>query len=147
MNHLANRTVPQIFATFKEIYQYYLHHRFCITTVQSGEEFAPLQAMVASLPGGPMINLTSANEHVPEIKRKIRVVKEICRAARHSLPFQRIPKILTIHIVLQTLKLLNLFATKGGISDTLSPKTIMSGEIIDLQNTLESPDRTILSSA
>ena len=30
----------------------------------------------------------------------------------------------------QTVKLLNFFPTKGGISDTLSPKTIMSGEIL-----------------
>ena len=35
VNHLTNRTVPQIFAAFKEIYQYYLHHEFRITTVNS----------------------------------------------------------------------------------------------------------------
>ena len=33
VNHLANRTVPQIFAAFKEIYQYYMHCVFRITTV------------------------------------------------------------------------------------------------------------------
>ena len=65
VNHLANRTVPQIFAASKEIYQYYMHCGFRITTVHSDGEFAPLQVLVASLPGGPMINLESANEHVP----------------------------------------------------------------------------------
>ena len=49
--------------------------------------------------------------------------------------------------MLQTVKLLNFFPTKGGMSDTFSPKTIMSGEILDLQKTLESPDRTILLGA
>ena len=78
MNHIANRTVLQIFAAFKEIYQYNLHHGFRITTVHSDGEFAPLQALIVSLPGGPMINLESANEHVPEIERKTRVVKERC---------------------------------------------------------------------
>ena len=66
VNHLENRTVPQIFAAFKEIYQYYMHHGFRITTVHSDGEFAPLQALVASLLGGYMINLASANEHVPD---------------------------------------------------------------------------------
>ena len=80
MNHLVNRMVPQIFVAFKEIYQYYMHCGFRITSVHSDREFAPLQALVASLPGGPMINLESANKYVPEIERKIRVVKEICRA-------------------------------------------------------------------
>ena len=103
--------------------------------MHSDREFASLQALVASLPDGPMINLASANEHIPEIERKIRVVKERCRAAQHGLPFQRIPKLLTIHIVFQTVKLLNFFPTKGGISDTLSPKTIMSGEILNYKKT------------
>ena len=78
-----------------------------------------------------MINLASANEHVPEIEQKIRMMKERCCAYRHGLTFQRIPKLFTIHIVFQTVKLINFFPTMGGISDTLSPKTIMSGGILD----------------
>ena len=34
------------------------------------------------------------------------------------------------------MKLLNLFLRKGGISDTLSPKTIMSGETLDYKKQL-----------
>jgi hypothetical protein len=85
------------------------------------------------MPGGPMVNLASANEHVPDIERRIRVVKEQCRATRHSLPFKIIPKLMTIHIVLNVVKLLNFFPTKGGVSDTLSPKTIISGETLDFK--------------
>jgi hypothetical protein len=80
-----------------------------------------------------MVNLESANEHVPEIERRIRVVKERCQATRHSLPFERIPKLMTIHIVLNVVKLLTFFSTKGGVSDTLSPNTIMSGDTLDLK--------------
>jgi hypothetical protein len=136
VNHLSNRTVPQIFKAFKEIYQYYLQRGFRITTVHADGEFEPLKTLIASLPNGPLVNLASANEHVPEIERRIRVVKERCRATRHSLPFQRIPKLLTIHIVLNAVKLLNFFPTKGGISDTLSPKAIMSGETLDYKKHL-----------
>ena len=78
VNHLADRMVPQIFAAFKEIYQYYLHCGFCITTVNSEGKFALLQSLIESLPYGPMINLASANAHLPEIEQKIRVVKERC---------------------------------------------------------------------
>ena len=81
VNHLANLTIPQIFTAFEEIYQYYMRSRFHITTVKSDGDFPPLQDLVASLLGGPMINLTSANEYVLEIERKIRVVKERCRSA------------------------------------------------------------------
>jgi hypothetical protein len=136
VNHLADRTVPQIFKAFKEMYQYYLQRGFHIKMVHADSEFAPLKSLIESMTGGPMVNLASANEHVPEIKRRIRVVKEQCQATRHSLPFETIPKLMMIHIVLNVVKLLNFFPTKGGVSDTLSPKTIMSGETLDFNKHL-----------
>jgi hypothetical protein len=69
VNHLADRTLPQIFKAFKEIYQYYLQRDFHITVVHADGEFAPLKPLIESIPGGPVVNLASANEHVPKIKR------------------------------------------------------------------------------
>ena len=88
------------------------------------------------MPGGPRMNLTSANEHVPEIERKIRVVKERVRDVRHSLPFNKIPKILLINLVLSTVKMLTYFPTKAGISTSLSPRAIMLGESLDYKKHL-----------
>jgi hypothetical protein len=136
VNHLAGHMVPHIFKAFKEIYQYYLQRDFHITVVHAHGEFAPLKPLVESIPGGPVVNLASANEHVPEIERRIRVVKEHCWATRHSLPFERISKIMTIHIVLNVVKLLIFFPTKGGVSETLSPKTIMLGETLEYKKHL-----------
>ena len=58
---------------------------------------------------------------------------------RHGLPFQRIPKLVTIHMVLVVVKLLNYFLPKGGISETLSPKAIMLGETLDYKKHLHLP--------
>jgi hypothetical protein len=136
VNHLANRTVPHIFKAFKEIYQYYLQRDFHITVLHVDGEFAPLKTMIETIPGGPTVNLASANEHVPEIERRIRVVKEWCRSSRHDLPFHRIPKLLTIHIVFNSVRMLNFFPTRGGVSDNISPKTIMSGEVLEYKKHL-----------
>jgi hypothetical protein len=106
VNHLTYRTVPQIFKAFKEIYQYYLQRGFHITVVHADIKFAPMKPLIESIPGGTMINLASANEHVSEIEHRIRVVKERCWDTRHSLPFERIPKIMMIHIVLDVVKIL-----------------------------------------
>jgi hypothetical protein len=43
---------------------------------------------------------------------------------------------MTIHVVLNVGKLLVFFSTKGGVSDALSPKTIMSGETLDYKKHL-----------
>jgi hypothetical protein len=76
VNHLADRTVPQIFKAFKEMYQYYLHCGFHIKTVHADGEFAPLKPLIDSMSGGPMVKLASANEHVPEIERRTGVVNQ-----------------------------------------------------------------------
>jgi hypothetical protein len=136
VQHLANRTVPNIFKAFKEIYQYYLQRGFHITTIHADGEFAPLKILIESMPNGPLVNLASANEHVPEIERRIRVVKERSRGSRHELPYSRIPKLMTIYMVFNNVKMLNYFPPKGGISTHLSPKTIISGEVLDYKKHL-----------
>jgi hypothetical protein len=68
INHLADRTVSQIFMAF-EIYQYYRHCGFCITMVHADRECQPLKILIESLPGGPLVNLASPNEHIPEIEQ------------------------------------------------------------------------------
>jgi hypothetical protein len=75
-NNLSDRIVPQIFKAFKEMYQYYLHRGFHITMVHADGEFAPLKTFIETMSGGPMVNLESANEHIPKIERRIQVVKE-----------------------------------------------------------------------
>jgi hypothetical protein len=114
VNHLADRTVPQIFKAFKEMYHCYLQRGFHITMVHADGELAPLKTLIEAMPGGPMVNLESANEHVPKIERQIRLVKERSRATRQSLPFHTIPKLMTIHIVLNVVKLLIFFSQPSG---------------------------------
>ena len=76
VNHLMNRTVPEIFKAFKEICTCHLHCGFHITEVHVDGEFEPLKPLIESLPGGPMVNLASSSEHVPEMEQWIWVVKE-----------------------------------------------------------------------
>jgi hypothetical protein len=104
--------------------------------VHADGEFAPLKTLIDSITVELVVNLASANKHMPKIECRIRVMKERCRATRHSLPFEWIPKIMTVHIVLNVVRLLNFFPTKGGVSETLSPKTIMSGESLDYKKHL-----------
>jgi hypothetical protein len=72
VNHLTDRTVPQIFKAFKEMYQYYLQRGFHITTVHADGEF--FKTLIEAMPGGPMITLVSANKRPrkePGMVRKI----------------------------------------------------------------------------
>jgi len=68
---------------------------------------------------------TAANDHVGEVKRSIRTMKERARTTIHGLPFKRFPKVMIQALVYHAAKRLNQFPAKNGISDTFSPLTIM----------------------
>jgi len=138
-SHLADRKVDTIYKAFKEMFAYYLRRGFRIVTVYADGEFEPLKPMIEALPAGPQVNLAAKGEHVADIERRIRVVKERARATRSRLPYRRIPQILTIWIVFGAVRMLNYFPSKGGVSSTLSPNTIMSGEVLDYKKQLQLP--------
>ena len=80
--------------------------------------------------GASKLNLSSASEHVPEIERKIRVIKKRVRAVVYSPPDNALPPMVLTHAVLFVTKQLNLLPVKGGILTQFSPKQIMTGEVV-----------------
>jgi hypothetical protein len=129
VNHLADRKPETTFAAYKTAHAMYLHRGFRINHVNLDGEFGPIQALIQEL--GTRANLASANEHVPEAERWIRVIKERVRALRFGMPFTRLPRLMVIHMVFQCTRLLNYFPTKGGILDTISPRTLLLGETLE----------------
>ena len=48
---------------------YYLKRSFKITTLYVDGDFEQFQALIYEMPGGTMVKLESASEHVPEKER------------------------------------------------------------------------------
>ena len=92
-------------------------------------EFAPL----ANDMKGVQINLntTAARGHVPEIERQIRVVKERGRSTYNTLPFAHVTSIMVVELMRQAVMWLSAFPVSRGVSDTISPRTIMTGTTLD----------------
>ena len=72
------------------------------------------------------LSVTSGLEHVPEIERSIRVIKERVRAEHTTLPYRCIPQLMIKILVSFQILWLNNFPVKFGISATISPRTIMT---------------------
>ena len=109
MSDLKGQTAAIIFDAFKAVFRFYIKRGFRIQTVHADGEFGALKDIIQNMPAGPRVNLTSANEYVPEIEQRIRIVKERSCAFCHSLPFNQIPKLMTIHTILNIAKILNYF--------------------------------------
>ena len=85
VHHIADRKDTTIYTAFNEVYIYYRNRGFRVITLHTYEAFALLQTMITDhMPGVPSMNLTSNNEHVPEIEHIMRVVKERARCVRQS---------------------------------------------------------------
>ena len=71
VTHLTGQKAPVIFTALKAMCNYYLQRGFQVVFIKGDGEFKPLQAFIDTVYGAPQINLASANEHVPDIERKI----------------------------------------------------------------------------
>jgi hypothetical protein len=65
--------------------------------------------------------LTARDAHVGEVERSIRTIKERVRADIHDMPYNRLPKMVTIEVVRRAVMVLNQFPALDGVSETLSP--------------------------
>ena len=83
--------------------------------ILADQEFEPMQSTF------PMLNTTSRDEHVPEIERCIRTVKERTRSAYNMLPFQYVPRIILVHLVKNAVLWLNALPAAKGVSTKHSP--------------------------
>jgi hypothetical protein len=86
-------------------------------------EFQPLRA-----------DFSSNDEHVLEVERYIRTVKERTRATYNTLPFKKIPTLILVEMAQASVFWLNNFPPTDGISDTMSPRYIVVGFNDDYAN-------------
>ena len=111
------------------ICQLYYRRGFQVRYIYTDNEFADLTSDLMDM--GIYLNVCAANEHVPAIERRIRLVKERHRCVRHGLPFACVPKLMTIELNYFIAYCLNAFPPKGGVSVNLSPSAIVTGHTMD----------------
>ena len=104
----------------------YEQRGFQVTSIMADPEFEPLRTAF------PQLNTCGADEHVPEIERFIRTVKDRVRSVYHSLPYKYVPRLLLVHLVKAAVFWLNAFPHRDGISDQ-SPRYIMTGQTLNFQ--------------
>jgi hypothetical protein len=120
-------TAKQFAAGITLVMDLYACEGFQVHTVLMDNKFEKLRNLVPIL----TVNTTTAKEHVPEIERKIRLIKERGRGILNTLPFKRMPMLMLIVLVYHVVLWLNAFSAKLGVSDTLSPREIIYQHKLD----------------
>jgi hypothetical protein len=114
VTHLAYRTEGLIWEALHATYKMYLLRGFRIVVIAGDHEFASISDLVVQLPTAPKSDWAAASQHCGLIERNIRFLKEKIRSLRHSLPFERVPGIMVVCMVLHIVKFVNGFPRRGG---------------------------------
>ena len=115
----------------KSILQVYQRWGFQIEMALMDGEFGHLRGELASL--GVTLNETSRDEHVGEIERFIRTIKEQMRAIYNTLPFRKIPARLVAEMGKACVFWLNSLPPQSNFGNDLSPRTIVTGQRLDFK--------------
>ena len=126
---LPNETYKSIYNALQKIIKVYSHYGFTITHILGDGQFENMDT--SKIWPGVTLNIVTNSEHVPEVERYIRTIKERTRSVYNSLPFKKFPNRLLIEIVYAQIFWLNAFPSDNGISKTSSPRSIVTGLGVD----------------
>ena len=126
-----NKSTVLLLKGLKSILQVYQRWGFQIEMALMDGEFGHLRGELASM--GVTLNETSRNEHVGEIERFIRTIKERMRAIYNTLPFRKIPARLVGEMGKACVFWLNSLLPQSNFGNDLSPCTIVTGQRLDFK--------------
>ena len=135
VEYTKSRTAKALAGCVRHIMDMYGRGGFQVGTVLMDNEFECLRNLIPVLD----INTTAAKEHVPEIERRIRLIKERGRGILNTLPFKKLPRIILIELIYHAVMWLNSFPSKSGISQILSPREIVTRHKLDFRKHCKAP--------
>jgi hypothetical protein len=124
-DNTKSRGTKSIIHTLSSVHRLYSTRGFHIDNIHADNEFNIPALHDALLPTNFRIYATG--EHVGAIERSVRTVKERCRSICHTLPYRKFTKLMTIRLIDTAIFWLNAFPSKNGVSDFLSPSSIVQG--------------------
>jgi hypothetical protein len=126
---LADKSGKNLMTAIKSIVRLYRLAGFQVRRVLMDGEFTKIRDALSDI--GILYNETGRDEHVGEVERFIRTLKERIRAVYNTLPFTTMPPRLVIEMAKSCVYWLNAFPNLRGISDTMSPREIIVGQKVD----------------
>ncbi len=141
--YLADRAAGTVKAALDMILSQYNSHNFKVCTILCDREGAigALKTHVESK--GIAMNPTSKNEHVPDIERAGRTLKERVRSFWNSIPY-KLALIMVVYLVYYCVRTINMFPKSGTLSQNLSPRELFLGRRINYNKECKIACRTKL---
>jgi hypothetical protein len=125
---LPSRTVEQLCNALRKVITVYRRGRYAVRACLMDMEFEPLVDSMEEV----VINTTAAREHVGDVERKTREIKEWGRSTVSELPYRHcMPDQAIIHLIYFVVLWINGFSSGNGVSEIYSPREIVTGMKLD----------------
>jgi hypothetical protein len=128
---LESKTTKLLVHGLIKVIQLYQRQGLMVQTLLADNEFETVRDAMNEREVN--VNICAPHEHVPEVERKIRTVKERVRGILTTLPFKVIPSVIIVHAVVFSVMWINFFPPKDGVSQFLLPQTIVTGLTADAE--------------
>ena len=120
---MTDNKKPRLLDALEQAVKIYCNNGFRVRTVFADGAF---ECLANEIPG-VRVDTCGHSAHVGFIERAVRTTKERMRSVRAGLPFRRLPREVIKQMARFVVMWLNAFPCKNGISNTFSPRTIITG--------------------
>ena len=121
---VSSRSKATILRESTAVTNMYSARGFTVANIHADREFKCIEPDILPI----NMNITDADDHVPEIERSIRTIKERVRSTIHGLPFKRLPRVLVRGLCEFAVTSLNQIPSENGVSTDMSPASIVTGK-------------------
>ena len=129
MDVLPSLQATDIGTALRRVINIYARGGFQVTTSLMDGAFAGLHDVCNQLQ--VTLNTTSRDEHVGDVERYIRTIKERMRGVANTIPFKRLTHNMIMELAKAVVYWLNSIPSHMGVSPTMSPRTIITGQVLD----------------
>ena len=129
VNVLPSLQAVNIGAALRRVVNIYARGGFQVTTAMMDRAFAGLHDVCNQLQ--VTLNTTSRDEHVGDVERYICTIKERMRGVSNTIPFKRLTRNMVMKLAKAVVYWLNSVPSNTGVSPTMSPRTIVTGQLLD----------------
>ena len=126
---LSSLQATDIGGELRHVVNIYARGGFQVTMALMDGAFAGLHDVCNQLQ--VTLNTTSRDEHVGDIERDICTVKERMQGISNTIPFKRLTRSMVMELAKAVVYWLNSVPSSTGVSPTMSPRTIITGQLLD----------------
>ncbi len=127
VKQLPSHTATQLSNSLTKIVKLYACTGFIVRVIMMDQEFDKVKDACNMVE----INITAVREHIGEIERFIRTIKECSHTLMSDLPYNILPCQVTIHLVYFAVLWLNSLPAAAGVSKKYFPRKIVLDRELD----------------